>query len=111
MFLDRLLRLLRESNPPYCNIVVNTKNIPTHLSSLNVFDNSCNQNIDDGFVVNSAVDVQEMLKDVNVDIPIFIDDKEETIQEAASYSDDYSSIVNETCLVSLTLKLVLIMIS
>ena len=52
-----------------------------------------------------------MLKDVNVDIPIFIDDKEETIQEAASYSDDYSSIVNETCLVSLTLKLVLIMIS
>ena len=42
-----------------------------------------------------------MLKDVNVDIPIFIDDKEETIEEAASYSDEYSSIANETCLVSL----------
>ena len=42
-----------------------------------------------------------MLKDVNVDISIFIDDKEETIEEAASYSNKYSSIANETCLVSL----------
>ena len=42
-----------------------------------------------------------MVKDKNVDIPIFIDDKEETIDEAASYSDEYSSIANETCLVSL----------
>ena len=38
-----------------------------------------------------------MLKDVNVDIPISIDDKVETIEEAASYSDEYSSIANETC--------------
>ena len=42
-----------------------------------------------------------MLKDINVDIPIFIDDIEETIEEAASYLDEYSSIANETCLVSL----------
>ena len=78
-----------------------TENIPPHLSLLNVFDNSCKQNNDDGFVVNNAVDVQEMLKNVNADIPIFIDDKEETIEEAASYSDEYTSIANETSLVSL----------
>ena len=42
-----------------------------------------------------------MLKDVNVDIPIFNDDKEEAIEEAASYLDEYSSIANETCLISL----------
>ena len=47
MFLDRLLRFLKENNPLYCNIVVNTENIPPHLSPLNVFDNSCKQNIDD----------------------------------------------------------------
>ena len=47
------------------------------------------------------MDVQEMLKDANANIPIFIDDNEETIVEAASYSDAYSSIANETCLVSL----------
>ena len=101
MFLERLLRFLKEYNPPYCNIVVKTENIPPHLSLLNIFDNSCKQNIDDGFVVNNVDDVQEMLKDVNVNIPIFIDDKGETIEEAASYSDEYSSIANETCLVSL----------
>ena len=42
-----------------------------------------------------------MLKYVNVNIPIFIDDKEETIEEAAYYSDGYSFIANETCLVAL----------
>ena len=42
-----------------------------------------------------------MLKDVNVDIPIFIDNKQETIEEAESYSDEYSSIANKTCLVFL----------
>ena len=42
-----------------------------------------------------------MLKDVNVDIPIFNDDKEEAIEEAASYLYEYSSIANETCLISL----------
>ena len=47
------------------------------------------------------MDVQEMLKDVNDDIPIFIDDKEETIEAAASYSDEYSSIANKISLVSL----------
>ena len=47
------------------------------------------------------MDVQEMLKDVNDDIPIFIDDKEETIEAAASYSDEYSFIANKICLVSL----------
>ena len=47
------------------------------------------------------MDVQEIVKDINVDIPIFIDDKKETIEEAASYSDEHSSIVHETCLVSL----------
>ena len=41
-----------------------------------------------------------MLKDVNVDISIFIDDKVETIEEAASYSTKCSSIANETYLVS-----------
>ena len=41
-----------------------------------------------------------MLKDVNVDISIFIDDKVETIEEAASYSNECSSIANETYLVS-----------
>ena len=45
-----------------------------------------------------------MLKDGNVDIPIFIDDKEETIEKAESYSDEYSSIANETCLVSLNFQ-------
>ena len=35
-----------------------------------------------------------MLRDVSVDIPIFIDDKEETIEEAASYLYEYSSIAN-----------------
>ena len=55
--------------------------------------------INDGFVVNIVVDVQEMVKYVNVDIPIFIDDKEETVEEAATYLDEYSSISNETCLV------------
>ena len=57
--------------------------------------------INDGFVVNIVVDAQEMVKYVNVDIPIFIDDKEETVEEAATYSDEYSSISNETCLVYL----------
>ena len=42
-----------------------------------------------------------MVKDKNADIPIFIDDKEEAIDEAASYSEEYSSIANETCLVFL----------
>ena len=101
MFLERLLKLLKENNPLYFNIVAKTENIHPHLSLLNVFDNSCKQNINDGFVVNNVVDVQELLKDVNVDILIFIDDKEETIEEATSYSDEYSSIANETCLVSL----------
>ena len=35
-----------------------------------------------------------MLKDVSLDIPIFIDDKEEAIEEAASYLYEYSSIAN-----------------
>ena len=47
------------------------------------------------------MDVQEILNDVNVDIPTFIDDKKETIEKAANYSDEYSSIPNETCLLSL----------
>ena len=101
MFLERLLRFLKENNPLYFNIVVKTESILPHLSPLNVFDDSCKQQIDNGFVVNNVVYVQEMLKDVNFDIPIFIDDKEEIIEEAASYSDEYSSIANETCLVSL----------
>ena len=58
MFLETLLRFLKESNPLYCNIVVKTENISAHLSLSNVFDNSCNQNTDDGFVVNNVVDVQ-----------------------------------------------------
>ena len=45
-------------------------------------DISCEQSIDDGFVVNNVVHVQEMLKDVNVNIPVFTDDKEETIEVA-----------------------------
>ena len=96
MILERLLWFLKENDLLYCNIAVKTENIPPHFSSY-VFDNSCKQNIDDGFVVNNVVVAQEMLKDVNVDIPISIDDKVETIEEAASYSDEYSSIANETC--------------
>ena len=42
-----------------------------------------------------------MMKAINVDIPIFIDDNEETIEEVASYLDEYSYIANETYLVSL----------
>ena len=53
------------------------------------------------FVVNNVVDVQEMLKAVSVDIPIFINDKVETTEEAASYLYEYNSIANKTCLVSL----------
>ena len=66
----------------------------------NVFDISCERNIDDGFIVNNVLDLQEMVNDINVDIPIFIGDTEEAIEEAASYSDEHSSIANATCLVS-----------
>ena len=97
MILERLLWFLKENNLLHCNIAIKTESIPPHLSLLNVFDNSCKQNIDDGFVVNNVVDAQKMLKDVNVDIPISTDDKVETIEEAASYLDEYSSIANETC--------------
>ena len=97
MILERLLWFLKENNLLHCNIAIKTESIPPHLSLLNVFDNSCKQNIDDGFVVNNVVDAQKMLKDVNVDVPISIDDKVETIEEAASYLDEYSSIANETC--------------
>ena len=41
-----------------------------------------------------------MWEDVNVDTPVFTD-KKETIEEAASYLDEYSSVANETCLVFL----------
>ena len=63
------------------------------------------QNIDDGFIVNNEVAFQEIVRDINVNIPIFLDDKEkeETIEEASNYLDEYSSIANP-----LTLKLVLI---
>ena len=44
--------------------------------------------------------VQEMVKYINADIPILTDDKEETIEEVVSYLDEYSSIANETRLVS-----------
>ena len=54
IFLDRLLRFLKENNPLYSNIVVKTENIPPHLSSSNGFHNSCKQNLDDGFVVNNV---------------------------------------------------------
>ena len=101
MFLERLLRFLKENNPLYYNIVVKTENIPPHLSSSNIFDNSCKPNIDDSLVVNNVVNVQEILKDVNVDISTFIDGKEETIEEAASYSGEYGFIANKTYLVSI----------
>ena len=101
IFLERLLRFLEENNPLYCNIVVKTENIPPHLSSSNVLDNSCKPNIDDSLVVNNVVNVQEILKDVNVDISTFIDGKEKTIEEAASYSDEYGFIANKTYLVSI----------
>ena len=42
-----------------------------------------------------------MVKDIHIDIPVFIDYNEETIEEVASYLDEYSSIANETCLVFL----------
>ena len=99
--LDRLLRFLKENNPLYLNVVVKTEIIPPHFSLSNVFDSSCEQSMNGDFVVNNVVHVQEMVKDINDAIPIFIDDKKETIEEAASYLDDYRSIANETCLVSL----------
>ena len=81
MFLDRLLRFLNENNALYHNIVVKTENIPPHLSSSNVFDNSSEQNINDGFVVNNGVDVQEIAKDINNGIPIFNDDKRKQLRK------------------------------
>ena len=42
-----------------------------------------------------------MVKDINVDVPIFTDDKEKAIVKAASYSEEYSYITNETYLLSL----------
>ena len=51
-------------------------------------------------MVNNVVHVQEMVKYINADIPILTDDKEETIEEVVSYLDEYSSIANETRLVS-----------
>ena len=81
MFLDRLLRFFKENNPFYRNIVIKTENIPSHLSWSNIFDNSCEQNINDGFAVNNVVECN---------VPLFIDDKEETIEEA-SYLDEYPS--------------------
>lgn len=42
-----------------------------------------------------------MVKDINVDVPIFTDDKEKSIVKAASYSEEYSYIANETYLLSL----------
>ena len=101
LFLERLLRFLKENNPLYFNLIVQAKNIPPYLSVLNVFNNSYKQNIDHGFVVNNVVDVQETLGDLNVDILIFIGDKEETIEKAPSYSYEYSSIANEICLACL----------
>ena len=81
VFLDRLLRFLNENNALYHNIVVKTENIPPHLSSSSVFDNSSEQNINDGFVVNNGVDVQEIAKDINVGIPIFNDDKRKQLRK------------------------------
>ena len=52
-------------------------------------------------MVNNLVNIQDSMKDINVDIAIFINDKEETIEGAASYLNEYGSIANETCLVSL----------
>ena len=103
LFLERLLRFLKENNPLYFNLIVQAKNITPYLSVLNVFDNSYKQNTDHGFVVNNVVDVQETLEDLNVDILVFIGDKEETIEEAAGYSYEYSSIANEICLACLEL--------
>ena len=42
-----------------------------------------------------------MVKDINVDVPIFTDDKEKAIVKTASYSEEYSYIANETYLLSL----------
>ena len=57
--------------------------------------------MNNGFLVNNVVDVQEMVKNINVYLPIFIDDEEETIEEAESYSNEFSSIANKTCSVFL----------
>lgn len=47
------------------------------------------------------MNVQEIVKEIKVDIATFIDDKEETIKGAASYLDEYGSVANQTCVVSL----------
>ena len=54
VFLDRLLRFLKENSPLKCSIVVKAEIISPHLSLSNVFDNSCEQNMNYGFVVNTA---------------------------------------------------------
>ena len=67
----------------YGNIIVKTKKYnPTSF----VFDSSCNQNIDEGFVVNNAVDVQKMVQNIKVNNPIFIFDRQE-IGEAVNCLD------------------------
>ena len=70
-----------------------------HLLSPNVFDSLCQQNIDDSIVIGNVGDVQERVKNINVNILIFIDAKVE-IEKNASYLDEYNSIANETFLVS-----------
>ena len=70
-----------------------------HLLSPNVFDSLCQQNIDDSIVVGNVGDVQERVKNINANILIFIDAKVE-IEKNASSLDEYSSIANETFLVS-----------
>ena len=46
------------------------------------------------------MDVQEIVKDIKANIPIFIDDKEK-MDKDSSYLEEYSSTADETCLVSL----------
>ena len=46
------------------------------------------------------MDVQEIVKDIKANIPIFIDDKEK-MDKDSSYLEEYSSTVDEMCLVSL----------
>ena len=45
------------------------------------------------------VHVQEIVKDKEVDIFIFIDDKEEAIGKGLPYLNEYNYIGNETCLI------------
>ena len=84
----------------YGIIVVKTEYILPNFSSSNVFDSSCQQRIDDEIIVSNVADIQEIVTDLNANVPFFIDNKEK-IEETISCLNEYNSTTNETCSVSL----------